>query len=227
MSDRDTANALRFGLKTFLKPWTKKLGPAEALFRQGENGDTLIVVLEGRVFLTANWDGREVIVDVIDEGQVLGERSLLNDEPHSRFFGARSDGPVLYAEFRRDQFDVMEKQNAQMCLALLRMTLRNAVDRLMRSDHLVRVLKSTDIVERLVYLILHFAEFRGRQGETGTEIYLPVPTLRYYLGTVPAKVKNVLAELEKRQILVRVSEDDFLLTNQLSLVNAVKDLRSL
>src|SRR5438067_13812934 len=69
-----------------------KLSRGEHLFNEGEDGDALYVVLEGKRKLTrAASDGREDVLSVIGPGEMFGELSLLHPRPRASSASAVSD----------------------------------------------------------------------------------------------------------------------------------------
>jgi GNAT superfamily N-acetyltransferase len=62
--------------------------PGETVFRQGEAGDEMLVVLQGEVAITTA--GGATAVGVVRDGECLGELSLLSAAPHSATATART-----------------------------------------------------------------------------------------------------------------------------------------
>ena len=61
-----------------------KLSRGEHLFMEGDDGDSLYVVIEGKMKLTrAAADGRENLLSVIGPGEMFGELSLFDPRPRT------------------------------------------------------------------------------------------------------------------------------------------------
>jgi CRP-like cAMP-binding protein len=72
------------------------LGPTERLVVQGEPGGSLFVIADGELeVMLRGDDGRDVLVDTMGKGEVVGEMSLLTGEPRSATLRA-VDGAVVY-----------------------------------------------------------------------------------------------------------------------------------
>ncbi len=69
----------------------QRFGRGEVLFRQGEAGDTLFVVLSGQLDITSEAGGRAEHVASVHAGNFIGERSLMTGEARSATATAGGD----------------------------------------------------------------------------------------------------------------------------------------
>jgi NNP family nitrate/nitrite transporter-like MFS transporter len=77
--------------------------PGQVLFRQGDPGDALYVVLKGRIRLTRHdQDDRDVELAVMPAGSVFGELALIDGEPRSATATSIDDGSFFI--IGRDDF---------------------------------------------------------------------------------------------------------------------------
>ncbi len=79
-------------------------GRGEEIIRQGEQGDSLFIILRGRVEVRVSSGGQEEVVDTLGDGSIFGEMSLLTGAPRSATVLAIDDVqvvPVTVAAFRR------------------------------------------------------------------------------------------------------------------------------
>ena len=67
----------------------------ETLFREGDDAYEVLIVLKGivKIWIGAP-SGRQVILDVLDAGSVLGELSSIDGEPRSANAGALEKGEL-------------------------------------------------------------------------------------------------------------------------------------
>ncbi|MDA0181136.1 cyclic nucleotide-binding domain-containing protein [Solirubrobacter phytolaccae] len=95
------------------------IGPAERIIVQGQEGDSLFVVVEGtvEVFLRRD-DGTEVALGTRPQGSVLGEMSLLTGAPRSATVRAL-DGALVY-EVGRQQYEPVLAARPELRVALER-----------------------------------------------------------------------------------------------------------
>ncbi len=74
----------------------KKYQPDEYIFREGEPGDHLYVVLEGRVMIAKDIVGAgEEALAFLERGDYFGEMALIDKQPRSAAAKAHSDGAVV------------------------------------------------------------------------------------------------------------------------------------
>ena len=87
--DEESARALRRQMPDV------KLSRGEHLFLEGQDGDRLYVVLDGKMKLTrAAADGRENLISVIGPGEMFGELSLFDPRPRTSTASAVTDATL-------------------------------------------------------------------------------------------------------------------------------------
>ncbi len=87
--DEESARALRRQMADV------KLSRGEHLFLEGQDGDRLYVVLDGKIKLTrAATDGRENLLTVLGPGEMFGELSLFDPRPRTSSASAVTDATV-------------------------------------------------------------------------------------------------------------------------------------
>ena len=88
--DDEAAAALRASMMEV------RLGRGEVLFREGDTGDRVFVVIEGKVKLgRTSSDGRENLLAILGPGQMFGELSLFDPGPRSATVTAVTDTVLL------------------------------------------------------------------------------------------------------------------------------------
>lgn len=84
--DPESATALRAATSV------TRLGKGQVLFHEGERGDRLYVVEDGKVKLgTTSSDGRETLLAVVGPGEMIGELSLFDPGPRTATATALTD----------------------------------------------------------------------------------------------------------------------------------------
>ena len=88
------------------------LAGGDTLFRAGEPGDAMYVVIAGRLrILTTRYNGSEAIIREIAPGESVGELALLTGNPRSATVRAIRD--TLLARFSRDAFENVVRHHPQ------------------------------------------------------------------------------------------------------------------
>ena len=137
----------------------------KAIFTQGSPGDSLIVVLEGEVRISApSADGREVVFAVIEPGQSFGEVALLDGKDRTADAIAQTDCRLLvihrrdFVPFLKEHPDIPLRLLPILCAQIRRM-----------SEHVQDAL-FLDQPARLAKKLLSLAAERGQATRQGTRI---------------------------------------------------------
>ena len=88
----------------------RTIASGEVLFRQGDVGDSLYIIMSGqlKIFLT-NGDGQETILASRGPGDAIGEMALLTDEPRSASVQATENTSLLV--ITKNDFDQLLEDN--------------------------------------------------------------------------------------------------------------------
>ena len=164
------------------------LEPGAVLLRQGETGDRLYFVLQGRLTVTAgDPEGAETLLGEVREGEFVGEGALVQSAPHMATVTGAT--PATLLELSRDALeDVLERDGAlrDSFRQTLEQRLRWARTRRLRPAHeeLAGILAQFvgDLQPPVVAALEHELRWetlpRGavlmRQGELGDDLYLVV-----------------------------------------------------
>lgn len=181
----------------------------EVIFRQGDQGESLLVLVSGQVAVDKEiLDGRRVTLALRGPGSVLGEMALLDGSERSASIYAveRSRGLTL----ARSSFFSFLKQHTEAFQSLLVILCQ----RLRESDRKVEDLGSKTLLERLAGALLDLAAAQGEPAEGGLELS---PTVNYQLltgllCTNRESVSRAIRELRERGLLDKNGRQ-FLLTD--------------
>jgi len=92
-------------MATVLQREELRVPKGSVVFRQGDRGDEMFVVSQGRIRLTIGKGGNETEVNVLGPGEFFGELSLLTGEPRSATATAVEDSALL--AIGRDVFTML------------------------------------------------------------------------------------------------------------------------
>jgi len=95
------------------------LSEDEILFNKGDVGDSLFVIISGRVkVVTQDSQGSEVVLNKVGAGEIIGEMALLDHEPRSAGIVALEKTSIL--ELKREDFMGILKEKPDMALSVIR-----------------------------------------------------------------------------------------------------------
>jgi CRP-like cAMP-binding protein len=184
----------------------------QVVFQKGDTGSFMMAVLSGRVRISAvNADGKEITLNVINPGEVLGEIALLDGQPRSADATATEDTLLLVVE--RRYFLPFLNNNQTLTSRLLAVL----CEKLRSTSLALEQIALFDLETRLARLILKLAADYGRPGADGTRIEMKL-SQRDISNLVAASRESVNKQLaiwrdsgvlsiEDGRIIVRRSED--------------------
>jgi CRP/FNR family transcriptional regulator, cyclic AMP receptor protein len=172
-----------------------KLSRGEHLFMEGDDGDALYVVIEGKVKLTrAAPDGRENLLSVIGPGEMFGELSLFDPRPRTSSASAVTDASL--ALLKHEALIPWLRERPDVSLHMLRQLAR----RLRRANDVNADLVFTDVPGRVAKNLLDLAERFGNQEPDGLHVHhdLTQEELAQLVGASRETVNKALADFAAR-----------------------------
>jgi CRP/FNR family transcriptional regulator, cyclic AMP receptor protein len=128
----------------------------EEILAKGSPGNSLMLVLRGKVKVgSASLDGREIVFNIINAGDTLGEISMLDGGERSSDAVAMTDCEVLVLN-RRDFMPYLEK-HADICLMLIKVL----CGRLRHTSEQVEDLQFRHVAARIAKALLQLSEHSG------------------------------------------------------------------
>ena len=174
----------------------RAVGRGAVLFRQGDEGTALYIILRGRIRIgirTRLED--EITLAILSDGEFLGEMALLDGMPRSADATAL-DETQLYVLNRNDFLSFLAKnaRAVQTVLHALSMRLRN-------TDDLLAEICFFSLSSRLARRLTEMAA-AAKPAQTGTQsVRLTQKELASMLGTTRESVNKELKVLRDRGIL--------------------------
>jgi CRP/FNR family cyclic AMP-dependent transcriptional regulator len=137
----------------------------KAIFLKASPGTGMMAVLKGRVRISApSIDGREIVFNMIEEGEVFGEIALLDGKDRTADAVAQTDCELLVIE--RRSFVPFLKNNPEVALRLLAVL----CERLRRTTEQVEDMLFLDLPSRLAKKLLNLASTAGERTPAGLRI---------------------------------------------------------
>ena len=187
--DEEAASALRASMGE------TRLARGETLFHEGDSGDRLYIVTEGKVKLgRTSSDGRENLLAILGPGQMFGELSLFDPGPRSATVTA-----VTESSFLSLSHDVMMKWldgRPQVALGML----TQLASRLRKTNEVVADLVFSDVPGRVSKALLDLADRFGRTADDGVHVHhdLTQEELAQLVGASRETVNKALADFASR-----------------------------
>ena len=172
-----------------------KLSRGEHLFMEGDDGDALYVVLDGKMKLTrAASDGRENLLSVIGPGEMFGELSLFDPRPRTSSAVAVTDARL--AGLGHDYLRHWLTGRPDVAMHLL----RALAQRLRRTNDVMADLVFTDVPGRVAKALLDLADRFGEERDGGLEVHhdLTQEELAQLVGASRETVNKALADFSAR-----------------------------
>lgn len=130
-----------------------KARKGEAIIRQGDEGDALLILLDGQARVTVySANGREIVLEYAGPGTVLGEIALLDGG--ARTASVIAMGPVRYLALPRSVFERVIASNHRIALRLM----RELAARLRRANQTIENDRAYAAAPRLARFLLRLAE---------------------------------------------------------------------
>ena len=121
----------------------------KALLEQGDEGDFLVILLEGQARVTVyTSNGREIVLDYVGAGSVLGEIALLDGGTRTASVIAME--PIRYLTLSRSLFERVIAENHGIALRLM----RELAQRLRRANQTIENDRAYAAAPRLARFLL-------------------------------------------------------------------------
>jgi CRP/FNR family cyclic AMP-dependent transcriptional regulator len=130
----------------------KAIRKGELLFRQGDEGTALYLILQGRIKISVSRRTDTVTLAILGQGEFLGEMALLDDLPRSADAMALEDSQ-LYALNRKDFLSFLKNNENAVHAILSSLSLR-----LRKTDNLLAEMCFLNLTTRLANKLVELAE---------------------------------------------------------------------
>ncbi len=191
LEDRDFARISACGVE-------KNYKKGDVILMEEESGSALFVIIKGEVkVVRIGDDGREVILSILGPSDIFGEMALLDGETRSASVIALEQAELFM--IHRKDFLALLHEYPSIAISLL----RHLTQRLRRADALIKSLSLKDAYHRVGYVVLQFADERGRIKQGKVEVdNLPVQQeIANMAGTTRETVSRTFSKMEKLKLI--------------------------
>jgi CRP-like cAMP-binding protein len=141
----------------------KQLKEGEVLFNEGDRGEIMYLIREGKIKITKGKGAEEKTLAVLKEGDFFGEMAIIDGSPRSA--GAVAVSPVSLLVIDKESFKEKLSENP-----LIEYVLETLSRRLRTADEQIRLLTIKSEERRVLAHIITKAKEVGKETEGGIEI---------------------------------------------------------
>ena len=170
----------------------------ESIFRQGDPSDILLIVISGQVrVLSSAEDGNEVLLNIIDPGDVVGEIGALDGRLRTADCVAAHDTEALVLE--RDALLPFIRERPGAAQALIEVLCR----RIRQTTTFVEDAVLSDLPKRILHRLEALAEQYGRPSGKGVVIdhTLTQQEIADFVGVSRMSVSKVLTDWRRADLI--------------------------
>ncbi|MBU2506713.1 MAG: Crp/Fnr family transcriptional regulator [Bacteroidetes bacterium] len=177
----------------------KEIPKSQPIYFANDPSDSIFFLKKGRVKLTrTSSEGKEIILALINPGEVFGELSIIEDESERTDYAIALDECLICAISKRDFIEFAEK-NPSLNLKLTKLI----GFRLKKYSERIESLVFKDSSQRVISFIMHLAETQGKT--IGEEIFVKPFLTHQDIGELTAcsrqTVNTVLADLRTKGLI--------------------------
>jgi CRP/FNR family cyclic AMP-dependent transcriptional regulator len=175
----------------------ENLRKGETLFRQGEVGTALYLILQGRIKISLSRQTEAVTLAILGQGEFLGEMALLDGLPRSADAIAMEDS-YLYALNRLDFLSFLANNVKAVRAVLSSLSLR-----LRRTDTLLAEMCFLNVSVRLAHKLVELAEAQRPDEKNPGEYTLKISQqeLGNILGVTRESINKELKQLRDKGVV--------------------------
>ena len=168
----------------------------EPIFEEGESVNGIYCVKDWVCKLSKlSANGKDQIVKLIKPGELLGQRSLISDEPTNLSAVALEDMEVCFIP--KSEIISFFNQNNQFSMNVMKTICGDLKE---ADDHMVSMAQKS-VKERLAETLLHLEDTFGKNNDGSLHIQLSREELAGMIGTATESCIRLLSELNKSGII--------------------------
>ncbi|KFC57949.1 Crp/Fnr family transcriptional regulator [Flavobacterium gilvum] len=180
---------------------SRTIKKGETIFEEGENVNGIFCVKDGICKLTKlSPNGKDQIVKLIAKGELLGQRSMISDEPANLSAIALEDMQVCFIP-KNEILGFFDKNN-QFSMNVMKSIcgdLRTA------DDHMVNMAQKS-VKERLAETLVYLHETFGTNTDKTLKVQLSRDELASMIGTATESCIRLLSDFNKMELIELVGK---------------------
>ncbi|MBR8829597.1 MAG: Cyclic AMP receptor protein [Chroococcopsis gigantea SAG 12.99] len=188
-------------IKSTANAVTRSHPPNRVILLENDWGGSVYFIIEGWVKIrTHNVEGKEVTLNIVGRGEIIGEMAALDEAP-------RSTDAITLTSTTISSIPAHDFVHLLQTESLAGIRLSQLMAKRLRQLNRRLRLREADSVSRVADSIIFLAEGQGKQGQQGIEIpNLPHRELSSISGLARETVTRALTKLEKKGLIERREE---------------------
>ncbi|AMA49195.1 MULTISPECIES: Crp/Fnr family transcriptional regulator [Flavobacterium] len=168
----------------------------EPIFEEGEMTNGIFCIKDGVCKMTKlSTNGKDQIVKLVKAGELLGQRSMISEEPANLSAVALEDMEVCFVP--KSEILKFFNQNNQFSMNVMKTICSDLKE---ADDHMVSMAQKS-VKERLAETLLYLEETFGSNEDGSLRIQLSREELAGMIGTATESCIRLLSELNKQELI--------------------------
>jgi CRP-like cAMP-binding protein len=164
----------------------------EVIFEEGENVNGIFCIKDGVCKLTKlSPNGKDHIVKLVTKGELLGQRSMISEEPVNLSAVALEDMEVCFIP-KTEVMSFFDKNN-QFSMNVMKTICGDLKE---ADDHMVNLAQKT-VKERLAETLLYLHDTFGKNEDNSLKVQLSRDELASMIGTATESCIRLLSDFKK------------------------------
>ena len=193
---------------------SKTVKKGTVLFEEGEHINGVFCIKDGVCKVSKMSDnGRDQIVNLVRKGDLLGERSLINDESSNLKAIAVNDMEICFIPKEEIVRDL--ENNPKFTMDIL----KNMASSLKTADNFIVDMAQKTVKQRLAATLLSLENKFAKNEKGALDILLSREDIANIIGTATESAIRLLSEFKKKKLIDLKGKEVFILDSQ-----ALKDI---
>jgi len=168
----------------------------EVIFQEGDHINGVYCISDGVCKVSKmSSNGREQIIHLVNKGDILGERSLINDEVANLKATAINDMEVCFIP--REEIINDLKQNPDFSMSVL----KDMASSLKNADNVIVDMAQKTVKQRLAEMLLNLEKKFGHNMDNVLNIHLSREDIANIIGTATESAIRLLSEFKREKII--------------------------
>ena len=166
------------------------------LFEEGEHLDGVFCIKDGACKLTKlSSNGKDQIIKLIKKGDLLGQRSVISEEPVNLTATALSDMEICFIP--KNEIIAAVKDNLTFTTEII----RDVCHELKDANNAMLNMAQHNVTQRLANALLHLENTFGLDSEGYIDLYLSREEIANMIGTATESAIRLLSSFKKDQLI--------------------------